>query len=373
MYLAASEQGIQTVLKELQHCAVNPPHWPKAIQALSRLYGDVSIGALAVDRTSGALIEEIHRGLDPLALKEFRDHYFAINPRFQVMRSRARMNYDYQFIDEDGIRRSEFYAWARRHETNYYLAANNLGDDTTHVLIALFRGDRQGHFDASEIRTMIRLWPHIQSAMVASRALAGSALHYDRLCESLETLARPAVIIDDSAKVAYLNSSAETIFAARDGLAFDNHLMICGYAEDQVNFQVHIASALRASGEDRLDGVGSEMRIRRPSGLRPYSLIMQPLAPTGTLLDRRRSWAIVLIRDEGSVPPHVRRYATLHGLTPAEADVLANLANGISIEEIAHLKGRSHQTVRKQLASVFAKTGTHRQAELLATLSRSTF
>jgi DNA-binding CsgD family transcriptional regulator len=41
------------------------------------------------------------------------------------------------------------------------------------------------------------------------------------------------------------------------------------------------------------------------------------------------------------------------------------LGNGDSVEQIADELGVSRETVRSQLKRVFAKTGTHRQAELL--------
>jgi DNA-binding CsgD family transcriptional regulator len=54
------------------------------------------------------------------------------------------------------------------------------------------------------------------------------------------------------------------------------------------------------------------------------------------------------------------------GLTPAEAGLVAALVGGNSLAQYATRTGRSLGTLRAQLKSVFAKTGTHRQAELVA-------
>jgi DNA-binding CsgD family transcriptional regulator len=43
--------------------------------------------------------------------------------------------------------------------------------------------------------------------------------------------------------------------------------------------------------------------------------------------------------------------------------------NGRTLPEIAVRTGRSHHTLRAQLRSVLAKTGVHRQAELLQLLA----
>jgi DNA-binding CsgD family transcriptional regulator len=57
--------------------------------------------------------------------------------------------------------------------------------------------------------------------------------------------------------------------------------------------------------------------------------------------------------------------ATRFGLTPAEGRVAAQLAQGKSVREIALELHVTHHTVRSQLKSVFQKTGTRRQGELI--------
>lgn len=55
-------------------------------------------------------------------------------------------------------------------------------------------------------------------------------------------------------------------------------------------------------------------------------------------------------------------------LTPAEAQIALGLADGETLAAIAETRGVSVSTARGQLKSVFAKTGTHRQAELITLL-----
>jgi len=56
------------------------------------------------------------------------------------------------------------------------------------------------------------------------------------------------------------------------------------------------------------------------------------------------------------------------GLTPAESRVASLLAEGLSLKEIAVEQGTKHDTVRKQLRSIFQKTSTNRQPELVRLL-----
>jgi DNA-binding CsgD family transcriptional regulator len=55
-------------------------------------------------------------------------------------------------------------------------------------------------------------------------------------------------------------------------------------------------------------------------------------------------------------------------LTPAEAQIALGIADGETLAAIAESRGVSVSTARGQLKSVFAKTGTHRQAELIRLL-----
>ena len=71
-----------------------------------------------------------------------------------------------------------------------------------------------------------------------------------------------------------------------------------------------------------------------------------------------------------SAHPQPEVLNTLFGLTQAEARLAVYILQGESPAEIAHRNGTSIATVRSQLASVFAKTQTSRQAELVSLLAR---
>ena len=65
-------------------------------------------------------------------------------------------------------------------------------------------------------------------------------------------------------------------------------------------------------------------------------------------------------------PSHViRTLARDYGLTPAEARLVSGLVQGKRLREIASEVGVSMNTIRTQLKSVFRKTDTHRQVDLV--------
>src|SRR3954471_16446103 len=81
--------------------------------------------------------------------------------------------------------------------------------------------------------------------------------------------------------------------------------------------------------------------------------------------------SVLVLIDLAATPrPASRSLQEIFGLTPTEARLAIAMAGGESLEEIAEVIGVTVGTFRKQLTSIFAKTDTHRQSELVALLAR---
>jgi DNA-binding CsgD family transcriptional regulator len=59
------------------------------------------------------------------------------------------------------------------------------------------------------------------------------------------------------------------------------------------------------------------------------------------------------------------RLMSLYSLTRSEAQVVARLARGLTLEEIAAERGQQVNTIRTQVKSVFRKTNTRRQSDVI--------
>jgi len=56
---------------------------------------------------------------------------------------------------------------------------------------------------------------------------------------------------------------------------------------------------------------------------------------------------------------------SLYGLTRSEAQIVARLARGQTLEDIASTRGQQLNTIRTQVKSVFRKTNTRRQSDVI--------
>ncbi|WP_136623697.1 helix-turn-helix transcriptional regulator [Bradyrhizobium centrolobii] len=80
--------------------------------------------------------------------------------------------------------------------------------------------------------------------------------------------------------------------------------------------------------------------------------------------------ALILLDLDAHPEPSPRTLQRLFGFTAAETQLALELARGHNLLDIARARRLSRTTVRSQLASLFVKTQTRRQADLIALLGR---
>lgn len=83
-----------------------------------------------------------------------------------------------------------------------------------------------------------------------------------------------------------------------------------------------------------------------------------------------RSIIVALLDRQPRTGPNPQTLQRMFGLTAAETHLALRLAKGDAPLEIAERSRLSRTTIRTQLASLFAKTETRRQAELVSLLGR---
>ena len=120
---------------------------------------------------------------------------------------------------------------------------------------------------------------------------------------------------------------------------------------------------------------GIDIAIRSPNGRLDELLSVFPLAAYAstqmTWLQTPERLAIVLLRcldGASAIEPTALRQ--LFDLTHSEARLAVRLATGEAFSTAAMALGIGRETARTHLRALFAKTGTHRQAELVALLAR---
>ncbi|PJE29384.1 Transcriptional regulatory protein AfsQ1 [Pseudooceanicola marinus] len=175
---------------------------------------------------------------------------------------------------------------------------------------------------------------------------------------ALDRLSQGIVLLDPAGQVLHANAVARALCQPGSGLRLDETLR----AEVE-------PTKLREGLTEALSGgtstaVAPVPLVRPDRGQGPILLLSRLDSSTG-----QGAAVMVLIVDPArrAVPdPDLLRRAL--GLTPTEARISGLLASGLRSDAIAETLGVSPTTVASHLKSVFAKTETHRQTDLVALL-----
>jgi DNA-binding CsgD family transcriptional regulator len=180
---------------------------------------------------------------------------------------------------------------------------------------------------------------------------------------ALNAMRLPAIVLDQFGFVAEVNAAAEAVF--------DNDFRI----KDRRLFVRDPAA--RGLLKDAIDELKASPRLN-PLAIEPIIVQRHDKLPVivrtwrfdgaahGSAQDVR---ALLTLNALGPKPgPPAAILARTFRLTPSEAKLASVIARGASPEIAARELKISRETARNQLKSVFAKTDTHRQSELVALL-----
>jgi DNA-binding CsgD family transcriptional regulator/PAS domain-containing protein len=236
----------------------------------------------------------------------------------------------------------------------------------TSFLVAAPKGPEP--FDTAErVKLMSGLVPHLQRALRTQDKLAALANSTVELAGALEVVRHGVIIVAGEHLVINLNSAAERIFRAEDGLCMRSGRIAATSTRAEQELHCAIQNAL--DEERSTVRRGRSLTCFRPSGKRPYVIHVLPSHRRNADEPLRQPMALVLIIDPEDEPePAVSLLRRLYRLTEAEAEVALHVMHGADLKQVSEELSISLTTVRTHLQHIFDKTDTHRQAELVRLL-----
>lgn len=233
--------------------------------------------------------------------------------------------------------------------------------------VVLQRSTRQAPFGADELARLDRLIPHLQRAVQMRQRFIDLHSGQSLLLAGLDALAMPAIMFDEGGCVAHHNRAAAHLLNQRSWLRIEQrHLSSHSLAlTKQINVEVMVAVAASRGEASAAPGVVTVPR----SGLPSLLLLIAPMRPVSSSI---RGAAVMFIYEPGLAPrARAPLVASLFGLSSAEAELAVALCAGLTLDEAAAQRGTTVHTARSQLKTIFNKTGTRRQADLLGLLLSS--
>lgn len=279
---------------------------------------------------------------------------------------RSEVYLDVDHVDLENKRTLEYLAWQEKAcGTRHHITASVVLPDGLEAGVSVHRTAAQGVATKDVCRQMKALFPHL------AHALRLGFRHADELQQSwwdglADDQSKALVLLDDLGRVLRATPAAEDIFRRNDGLALQAMRLHC---DDPGSEQALRSATARACGQR--SPLAQGVRVRRTSLARPYSVSVYPLVQRRRFLVPQGAAAFVSIDD----PSADARGMALHqkemlGLTTREGEVADLLLAGHSVGSLAESLGITENTARSHLKSLFEKTRTSSQAQMLAFLIR---
>lgn len=239
-------------------------------------------------------------------------------------------------------------------------------DGDTVAVVEFHRWGDGAAFDDGAVRAYAGLSPYIKHAVHLQRRIAGLQSQRDAAGDVLDRLPNGVLLVDGRGRVVLLNRTASEIIAEGDGLVLDRAGQ-CRARIPEESARLHglITSVARAPADvsQRHDRA---MSVSRVGHLAPLTVLAAPLSRDATGFGGGRPAAIVFLCDpERSHPTPATVLSQLYGLTTAEARVLEVLVQGHRPEDVARTIGVTINTVRTHLKSIYRKTDSQGQPELV--------
>ena len=363
---------LDLVIGALYDAAVEPERWPAALTATADLLGAVGSQFYFWDRHQNTTPFAAVGRLPEEGNAAYLRYYGAIDTRRQALERvpvGQLMTADLDF-DFGRFRRSEFFNdFLVPHGVPFVVGGRPFETANLSAVIAVLRDFRQGAFGEPEVAALGRLVPHLQRAARLHLQLREARLQNQALEAALDQLPFGVIIADASGRGLVVNRAAEEMAAAGDGLLLRGGCLTAASGKAAAALGRAITGAVRTATRHNGQG-GDALLVTRPSGRRPFAVLIVPLSPDLPLAaEHQTPAALILITDLERQPKVLgRRLVELFGLTPAEASLAAALVAGKRLEEIAEERGVRMPTLRTQIRAILDKTGTERQTQLMRLL-----
>jgi DNA-binding CsgD family transcriptional regulator/PAS domain-containing protein len=344
----------------IHEAAAAPQRWPAALEAVMALL-EVKKGALIDVRADPLQLESIHGiGHDDATQKAYAEHYFAIDPTREAGLAMAPGDVFqcYAVFDERARARHEYFDFARRADIGDVVGLSTPVVAGRRHILSVQRSADAPAFEAETKRLLGMIGPHLHRAREVQARLHTAELAQVELEAGLDAVTAPAFIINARGWIQHLNAAAAQFVRENPGAIRLSGVL--GFVEPGVEsrYRQAMKEAAREGGQCQI----IRLDLGHPD---KTELVIAPLQPRPGVAWTEPLVLVVVAQASVDAEGIAWRLRELYGLSATEARVAAAIALGHTVEQIAGANGVKEVTLRTQLRSVFQKTGTTRQVELV--------
>lgn len=340
------------LIDEIYEAAIVPDFWPSVLERVAACSQSRAGGLILVDPTARPrgvatdVYRPIYAQFDHVADARYRN----LRAERAAARRHAGFLRDIDLCTEEELRDDPIYRNLLRPHGLGWTVGTLIVVPTDDVMIFDFaRGTEEGPHDAETVVTLDLYRPHLARAALLASRLGLERAH--NMTEAMTILGLPAAVLAPRGRPVATNAAFEALRRRVEPVLWGKR-----YGDPLFR------------GEDP-DGP-AEAVLRSipvpPTGDEPGLVLhVMPIRRAARDVFSGASSIVIATPVAAHTPPSTELIGALFDLTPAEARAARALADGADIADCARRFGLSAGTVRTQVKSAMAKTGTHRQVDFV--------
>lgn len=361
---SGAQWRLDSVAAAFAAAALDSSKWVDALDALAAETESIGTALLPLQVNSYLTTLPFSPAIESIVVPYFEEGWMERDLRRRavplLMQNRIFSEADYTTRDE--IRREPFFQeyLVPRGFTWSAVLLMSAGDDA--FAVSIQRHSDQDPFSTAELEKLRGLSDRLSAAAATAQALGYARL--EAAMGAFESAGKAVILVDRFAKVVRINPAAEPLLGT-DLEIVDRRLRSRSREATKL---LYLSFKEVLSGQTSLAGPVTLPRKGRTPLLayltRDARISSDAFCPCQ---------AVVSLVDPDLRPRlHFEALRACYGLTEAEAKLAAYLAIGETLDAAADQFEIAKATARNQLASIMAKVGVHRQAELVAALATLT-
>jgi DNA-binding CsgD family transcriptional regulator len=364
---AIKADDLSHVIGTIYDCAVDPQHWPRAIESIARLVDGSNGMILMIDTIRTRVRLHVDWNMGPDAIRAYDEKYHKGNPLAEgILRFDVDQPYSIATVmDVEDFKRTPTYnefiaprGWLD------FVGVSILRTPSRAAMLAITRTVEVGYTGPRELEILRLLSPHARRAvsiadLIDMRTLAAASLE-----STLDGLAVPIVLVDDKGVIAHANVSARALLATGDPIVSDHGVLRAAAAPAAHVLEAAIAQTARP--ESQMGKIGIDVPVPYADG-RPGFAHVLPVG-SGAVRGGLGPNATAAVFFTPSAEPQrlpAAAWVAAFGFTPSELRMLDLLVKGHTVGEAAGIMAIAEPTARTHVANLMAKAGTKRQSELI--------
>ena len=376
--LRIPNERVFSVIETIYRAPLDPGAWQNVVEDIQALLPMAGASLQGFQAGSPPRTIGVFAGYDPNTVQEYVAHYAQLNALVPLV---PRLPAGVPLVVDESPYRPQI------HKTEFhdFLVKRGLGSGIglpiwnargrMFVLTMDYAVGNGAKLNGPAARLARVLAPHLRRSFEIAHKLAQSQTTTAEPASLLARMKAPTLVVDRCRRLRFANEAAEALLRSSIGLRLDGAgRLILEDAAADIELEGSIQACVRPELAGRSPhaigfGSGEAERSRWITAI-PLATDDAPsktdmaafLCPPGRLA------MLIVSQAREASPDFAQTLRAAFRLTPSETKLALALMQGSSLQEHARDNGISVMTVRNQLQSIFGKTSTHRQAELIALL-----